>query len=119
MQDTFPYWKFMELSRDYWNKRWPEFKEKILDVTGSKLTTIQNLTGYAHSGPSEVISFTKESIFYEGTLPATTNINWAKKKTGGKFYLYERNNMRYLFQASYDDPTFPYYTFLKYILSKQ
>ncbi len=119
MQDTFPYWKFIELSRAYWNKRWPEFKEKILDVVGSKLTTIQNLTGRAHSGPSEAISFTKESIFYEGTLPATTNINRAKKKTGGKFYLYERNNMRYLFHASYDDPTFPYYTFLKYILSKQ
>lgn len=42
-RDTFPYWKFIEMSGLYWKKRWPQFKKLLIEYSDTEQSTYQNI----------------------------------------------------------------------------
>ena len=42
-KETFPYWKFIEMSGLYWKKRWAQFKKILIDYSDTELSTYQNV----------------------------------------------------------------------------
>jgi hypothetical protein len=47
-QDTFPFWKWLSLSRLYWKERWGTFKNILLDYTDVEATTYRKLMRTSH-----------------------------------------------------------------------
>lgn len=41
--DTFPFWKFIEMSGLYWKDRWPQFKRILIDYSDTEQSTYQNV----------------------------------------------------------------------------
>jgi hypothetical protein len=47
-QDTFPFWKWLEISRLYWKDRWAKFKNILLDYEDVGETTYRKLMRTSH-----------------------------------------------------------------------
>jgi len=42
-QDTFPYWKWLDVNEEYWRNKWGIFYKKVLDYAGSKGSSYQDV----------------------------------------------------------------------------
>ena len=55
-QDTFPFWKWGEVSKNYWRTRWSTFTKKLLDYEGVELISYKDFARPTNANVAEQIA---------------------------------------------------------------
>jgi hypothetical protein len=92
----FPFWNFISTARDYWNKNWRIFRDKLLLVPSVRMSD------------SSTLYFLNGSPFDNAVKTASS-----EAEARSKGYFYNKGGKKYLTKDAFMHEKFPYYFFIR------